>query len=1294
VQGVARELGGWHQPDRYVQLPVTPSDDEDLQQRLRPYSPDLLLGWPVGVPWQALDGSLVSADIAGFTALSERLAARGREGAEEVNALISDCFDGMIEDCAGRGGDVVKFGGDALLVWFTGDHHATRAVSAAIAMRSTVRRPRRTSDGRRVQLGISIGVNSGVHHVVHVHGVVPDVLITGPGATATVRAESDADAGMVLVTDSTAALLPASWLGPRHGSGVVVTRKTPAAPGPVPTASAWTARPFDLVPPEHRATVLGGITAEHRQLAVAFVAFGRADELVEAGRIDELAVRLQLLTDEITAANARNLTYLSATDVAVDGGKFIITGGAPIAHGDNEDRLLRTMRQVIDADPGLDLHGGVHRGFLYAGDLGSWRRRTYATLGDAINLSARLCAKAGVGEIVVSRTAMEWSSVEFEVEPLPPFHVKGKTQMIHAGLLGPFRGRRADQLTVNGTIIGRDAELARLERAVWAARDGESTALVVVGEPGIGRTLLLAEIAQRAVGAHRLVVRCSPLDRAHGHSAIADAIRGLLDVSPVHDGHDVLRRLADIGQEHFPTAIALLPLLAPLFGIEVPETEESTALPAAMRANRTAQLVAQVFTALVREHTVLLVDDVHHGDDTTQAALELLCATGLDIPLCTIATSTGAEVLPDVEVVELPPLGESDVAALVESLVGDAPISSEAERDLVARSGGNPMFATEMANALLGGSDGAPASLDAAIEIRFDRLDALDRRVLRTAAVIGRDVEIALLAALLEPDVLSDHNRWDRLAEFLERVGPGVVRFRFDAHLRVAYESLPFQVRRHLHARVCDLLLVREDAGRELAATMAHHAAASGDDQRTWALASRAAAVAADTGRFGEAAVLYRSAWRARRGAPPDEVLAVAERAGDTFEVVGDFESSAEVYSRAARLTPWPVDRARLLRKRGDVAERVGDYVAAQRLYVRAARELRAVPWSVAIREQAQLDCARSGFAMRQSRFDEAWRFANVAMAQAERIGDWTTAAHAALMVDNLISQIGRSGGTVTHPDVLGLYERAGDLLGAARWLSNRAVDHYYEGRWDDAVRMYRESATQCARFGHLVSEATALNNVAEIHSDRGEYDAARATFRAARRSWRAVGYGVGVALVQANLGRLATRTGAFEEADELLAESIERFAPLGMASMTADARLRRIENALLSGGSVPPTWWPGDDDVEDDVVVQIYAVRMRSLDAHLSGRREPAAESANEAIVRSRSAGLPFDLALSLRLRAAVVDRADQIASDDAEIADLHRRLGIVTPPAVVPGVASSVTSTVPLADGSVSLRSIRSQV
>ena len=87
-----------------------------------------------GSTWTEVDGSMLSADISGFTALSEKLAGKGKAGAEEITELINVCFTALIDAAYGYGGEVIKFGGDALLVLFRGDDHGRRCANAGLAM--------------------------------------------------------------------------------------------------------------------------------------------------------------------------------------------------------------------------------------------------------------------------------------------------------------------------------------------------------------------------------------------------------------------------------------------------------------------------------------------------------------------------------------------------------------------------------------------------------------------------------------------------------------------------------------------------------------------------------------------------------------------------------------------------------------------------------------------------------------------------------------------------------------------------------------------------------------------------------------------------------------------------------------------------------------------------------------------------------------------------------------------------------------------------------------------------------
>jgi class 3 adenylate cyclase len=164
----------------------------------QPYLPRLAVEWAASSPdlrFRALPGSLVSLDISGFTSLSERLQAKGRLGAEELILLLSGCFEGLIGISARHGGDVLKFRGDALLLLFTGPAHELRAARAAAEMQWFIEQTGEAmSSVGPVRLRMSTGVYSGDCHFYLVGSTHRELLVTGPGSSATVELESAAEA--------------------------------------------------------------------------------------------------------------------------------------------------------------------------------------------------------------------------------------------------------------------------------------------------------------------------------------------------------------------------------------------------------------------------------------------------------------------------------------------------------------------------------------------------------------------------------------------------------------------------------------------------------------------------------------------------------------------------------------------------------------------------------------------------------------------------------------------------------------------------------------------------------------------------------------------------------------------------------------------------------------------------------------------------------------------------------------------------------------------------------------------
>ena len=412
------------------------------------------------------------ADVSGFTKLSERLARLGAEGAERISEAIGTSFTSLLAVAYANGGGLLKFGGDALLLFFEGDEHAERALRAAVGMRRALRAAGPVvAPGARTTLRMSMGVHSGTLALCLAGRSHREPVVAGPAVTTTLRMEKAASAGEIVLSPSLAATLPARLVGAPRGPGLLL-RAAPRGPDFAPAEPPLPAgAPIaDGVPVAVRRHVLGGGGApEHRLVTVAFVRYAGVDALVERAPYAAGAALDALLTVAQLACEEHEVALLCA-DGEADGGKLMLVAGAPRAVGDEEERMLLTLRAIADAGGSLPLQLGVNRGRAFTGDIGPDYRRTYTAMGDVTNLAARLAAKAPAGGIYATAGVLERSALRFDHTRIPPLALKGKARPVDAWSVGAARGReRSSERQERPTLVGRDA---RARAAARRARGG------------------------------------------------------------------------------------------------------------------------------------------------------------------------------------------------------------------------------------------------------------------------------------------------------------------------------------------------------------------------------------------------------------------------------------------------------------------------------------------------------------------------------------------------------------------------------------------------------------------------------------------------------------------------------------------------------------------------------------------------------------------------------------------------------------------------------------------------------
>ncbi len=411
---------------------------------LRRHVPPITLVWDDETPgelWRVVDGTLVFADVSGFTALTEKLSRRGRIGAEEIVETLNRVFGPMLRIAATRGGELLKFGGDALLFLFRGDDHTEQACDAAVEMRTALRQAAAvpTSVGR-LSLKMSVGIHSGDIHLFLVGAPTRELLILGPGATSTALAEKAAEAGEIVVSTETAARLAPGAVRLREDGALLLRRRTAhSAPGRESTLPEVDRERVRGLFPEDLGEYLdlGIPDPEHRVASIAFVKFSGTDALLAGPGPDVLAEALHRTVSLVEEALAPESISLLATDLDSDGGKFFLGSGIPTSFEDNEGRMLRALRRIADSDAPLPLQLGVNRGHVFAAEVGIPERGAYTGMGDTTNTAARIMSKAPAGVLFAHPSVLEHSRTRFAVQPAGPFPMKGKA-VTATGL----RGRR------------------------------------------------------------------------------------------------------------------------------------------------------------------------------------------------------------------------------------------------------------------------------------------------------------------------------------------------------------------------------------------------------------------------------------------------------------------------------------------------------------------------------------------------------------------------------------------------------------------------------------------------------------------------------------------------------------------------------------------------------------------------------------------------------------------------------------------------------------------------------------
>jgi class 3 adenylate cyclase/tetratricopeptide (TPR) repeat protein len=1263
-----------------------------MGDRLGPYLCDLHRGWLADDPAQRFreqEGSLLFFDVSGFTPLTERLARRGKSGVEQLIDTLNGVVAPLVGTASALGGDTLKFGGDALLLLFGGDDHERRACAAAFDMQRVIEPFRRMRTGAGiVSLRASAAVASGPVHLFLVGDRFRELIVAGPTTTEVMRLERDAAAGEVLLGSSTCARLEPACRAAERGDGVARLAARPAVThvAPPQTAAGEPALGLPAALLDH----LGpAAESEHRQVTAGFAQFRGLDDLLRRAGPQAAADELHALVARTQkACDDHGVTFL-ATDADRAAGKLFAVTGAPSASTDDEDRMLFALREVVAHDGELRVRAGASRGRAFVVHLGAPQRRTYTAMGATTNLAARVMGRAPDGQVLATRAVLEHARAPFAVAPVAPFAVKGTRGLVEAELVGAPRAM-APRAAVDTRLTGRDAELGVLRDALQAARGGEGRIVELVGEPGIGKSRLLAELVAPLAGGdvRQVVIEAGAYGAATPYLALRAPLRRLVAGDDPSD-EQLVATLTRHVRAHLPGSEPLLPLVAIPFGLALPATAESARLSGdAGRAQLHFLLEGLLRALLAPGRTLVLIEDAHWLDEASSDLLRTVLRRAGELGWAIFLTRRpvpgGLEELPATRTrMELAPLAPAAAHALVVAGGADT-LAPHVTTALVARSQGNPLFLRELIAAARGGAelDELPATVEALLTARIDTLMPADRRLLRRAAVLGQRFPLPWLRGML--DMPDDELRagLGRLGDFLE-VERGHVRFAHALQREAAYEALPFERRRALHARAGELIERELGVGADDEADiLALHFLRAQEYVRAWSYGVAAAERASERYAHADAAQLYRRALEAGHALKlaPARMSEVYEALGEAQVYSGELARAHAAFTRARRYVAGErLREAQLLHRHARAAMDGGEVVRATRWLLRGLRTLDGLDGHDCAACRATLLSELAGARLRQGRHGETIALCRAAIDAAEPASAEAPLAHACYLLDWALVEAGRADEAVHSPRALEIYRRRGDPDREAAVLNNLGMFAYYAGRWDDAVALYRRGAEASTRAGNLNSAAFGDVNMGEVRSDQGRTQEARARLERALEIWRGTGHLLGVAYAIALLGRLEARSGHDDQALQRLADALARYRELRLSAdvlwvealiAEAHAFAARWQAALAEAGRLL--------EVAGSGRLGSLLHRVRGLALGRLGRAEEARAALEAALAQARERGDELDVVLALDCLLATGAQAGAGERESERERDaIVRRLDIVRLPGAATDAQAQVATT-----------------